>query len=173
MSRGIPRPTAADYAPFYHGYVDRCREADVLAELASQIETADSLLRPLDDQAALFRYAPGKWSIKQVVGHLIDTERLFAYRATSIARGDGAALPGMDQDVWLAGADFDRVPIGDLRDEFVLLRRATVLFLRGLRPADLARRGVADGKEISALALPYIICGHSGHHLEILATRYR
>lgn len=169
----LPRPTEHDYGPFYRSYVARYLDQDILAELSAQIATAESLLRHLDDAAALHRYAPGKWSPKQILGHLIDTERLFVYRATSIARGDRTELPGMDQDVWLAGADFDRVPLGRLLDEFVHLRHATVLFFRGLRPADLARRGVADQKPLSVLALPYIICGHSGHHLEVLATRYR
>jgi hypothetical protein len=169
----IPRPTAHDYGPFYANYVARLLDTDILAELAAQIDVAAALLDPLDDIAARYRYAPGKWSIKQLTGHLIDTERLFVYRATSIARGDPTELPGMDQDAWLAGADFDRLPIGDLRDEFVHLRRATVLFFRNLRPEDLARRGLADQKPLSVLALPYIIAGHSGHHLEVLASRYR
>jgi hypothetical protein len=169
----IARPTEQDYGPFYRRYVDRCVQGDILAELATQTATAESLLRPLDEQAALFRYAPGKWSRKQVIGHLIDTERLFVYRATSIARGDPAPLPGMDQDRWLAGADFDRTSLGDLLDEFILLRRTTVLFFRRLRPQDLARRGQADGQSLTVLALPYIIAGHSSHHLKVMQERYR
>ncbi len=168
----LPRPDVTDYGLFYHGYVARCLNADILAELAAQTATADALLRPLDDTTALRRYAPGKWSIKQLIGHLIDSERLFAYRATSIARGDPTPLPGMDQDLWLAGADFDRIPIADLRDEFLLLRRATVLFFQALRPHDLAHRGLADGQPVTVRALPYIIAGHSAHHLEVLASRY-
>ena len=169
----LPRPAESTYGPFYRGYVARCQDTDVLAELAAQIAVAERLLRPLDDTAALYRYAPGKWSLKQLVGHLIDSERLFVYRATSIARGDATPLPGMNQDLWLAGADFDRVPFGDLLDEFAHLRQATVLFFRGLRPEDLARRGLADDQPISVLALPYIICGHCGHHLEVMAARHR
>lgn len=168
----IPRPAEHDYGSFYRGYVARCADTDILRELATQVATVEALLRPLDDQAALHRYAPGKWSIKQVLGHLIDTERLFVYRATSIARGDRTALPGIDQDLWLASADFDRAPITDLLDEFVHLRRATVLFFKNLTPADLARRGLADDQPLTVRALPYIIAGHSGHHLEILEARY-
>ncbi|MDD5720710.1 MAG: DinB family protein [Candidatus Krumholzibacteria bacterium] len=169
----LPRPAASDYDAFYRGYVARCLKSDILAELAAQIATAERLLRPLDDTAARYRYAPGKWSIKEVVGHLVDTERLFAYRATSIARNDRTELPGIDQDQWLAGADFDRLALSDLLDEFTHLRRATVLFCRGLSAESLARRGVANGKSITVLALPYIIAGHSGHHLEVIERKYR
>lgn len=169
----IPRPAEEDCGPFYRGYVARCRESDILAELMAQIATAESLLRPLDEQAALRRRAPGHWSCKQVLGHLIDAERLFVYRATSIARGDPTALPGMDQDIWMSGSDFDGIPVRDLLDEFVHLRRSTVLFFQGLRPADLARRGLADDQPLSVSALPYIICGHCGHHLDVLAAECR
>jgi hypothetical protein len=168
----LPAPRAGDYAPYYASYVARYLESDILAELARQIDEVEALLRPLDDRAALRRYAPGKWSVKEVVGHLVDTERLFVYRATSIARGDETPLPGMDQDMWLAGGRFDRLALGGLLDEFAHLRRATILFFRHLDPADLARRGTADGKEVTVRAFPFMICGHAGHHLAVLRERY-
>ncbi len=168
----IPPPLANDHAPYYNNYITPFLGTNVLIVLSSQICEAQSLLQPLDEIAALRRYTEGKWSVKEVLGHLIDTERLFLYRATSIARADPTELPGMDENAWVAAADFDRIPLADLLDEFVALRRATVHFFAGLSPEALARAGTANKNRIVVRAIPYITAGHVAHHLEVIRTRY-
>jgi len=168
----LPLPIPGDHAPYYGKYIEPFLDTDILSTLTTQITEAQSLLQPLDEKSALHCYAPEKWSIKELLGHLIDTERLFIYRATSIARGDPTELPGMDENAWVAGADFDRIPLADLLDEFVNLRRSTVHFFAGLSPEALARAGTANNNRIVVRAIPYITAGHAAHHLEVLRTRY-
>lgn len=168
----LPQPQFGDHAPYYSKYIDPVLESDILSLLSTQIDEAQTLLQPLDNKVALHRYAPGKWSVKELLGHLIDTERLFLYRATSIARADPTELPGMDEDAWVAAADFDRIPLADLLDEFVNLRRSTVRFFAALSPEALTRAGTANGHRIVVRAIPYITAGHAAHHLEVVRTRY-
>ena len=168
----IPQPLAGDHAPYYGKYIEPFLESDILVAMAAQIGEAQDMLQPLDAASALHRYAPGKWSVKELLGHLIDTERLFLYRATRIARAAPAALPGMAEDAWVAAADFDRIPLADLLDEFVALRRSTVRFFAALSPEALTRAGTANGHRIVVRAIPYITAGHVAHHLEVLRTRY-
>ena len=119
-----------------------------------------------------FAYAPGKWTIKQVVGHICDAERIFAYRALRFARGDVAPLPGFDENAWMPAARFDARPLGDLAAELDAVRRATLALLRTFDADALARRGTANNKEISVRALAYVIAGHERHHVGILRERY-
>ncbi len=171
MSR-LPQTQPGDHSPYYGKYIDPVLDSDILSILSTQIDEVQTLLQPLDEKVALHRYAPNKWSIKELLGHLIDTERLFLYRATSIARADPVQLPGMDENAWVAGADFDRIPLADLLDEFVYLRRSTVRFFAGLSPEALARAGTANNNRIVVRAIPYITAGHVAHHLEVVRTRY-
>ena len=168
----LPQPKPGDHAPYYGKYIEPVLESDILVVLAAQIGEAQDLLQSLDEAAVLRRYAPNKWSVKELLGHLIDTERLFLYRATSIARADPTELPGMDENAWVAGADFDRIPLADLLDEFVNLRRSTVRFFAALSPEALTRAGTANNNRIVVRAIPYITAGHAAHHLEVLRTRY-
>ena len=173
MSATAPaRPEASEYAPYYERYVSLVPDGDVVETLARQNEEVLALFGGITEERAGFRYEPGKWSIKEVVGHVIDTERVFAYRALAIARGDRAALPGMDQEEYMAGSDFDARTLADLAEEFSHLRRANVLMLRGLPPGAWSRRGVASGNEVTVRALAYIIAGHVAHHVQVLRTRY-
>ena len=173
MSATAPvRPEASEYAPYYERYVSLVPDGDVTGTLARQGEEVLALLGGVTEERAGFRYEPGKWSVKEVVGHVIDAERVFAYRAMAIARGDRAALPGMDQEEYMAGSDFDARTLADLAEEFSHLRRSNVLMLRGLTPAAWSRRGVASGNEVTVRALAYIIAGHAAHHLQVLRTRY-
>ena len=166
------RPAATEFAPYYARYVDQVPEGDVVETLEAQLAETLALLGGIPEPRAGHRYAPDKWSIKEVVGHVIDGERVFSYRALAIARGDRAALPGMDQEEYMAGSDFDARTLADLAEEFSHLRRSNVLMLRGLTPAAWSRRGVASGNEVSVRALAYIIAGHAAHHLQVLRTRY-
>ena len=172
----IPRPGADEYAPYYGKYIDLVPEASgegALAELLErQIEETRSALGGLPDARALHRYAAGKWSIKEVVGHVTDAERVFAYRALWIARADPTPLAGFDENAFVPPGRFDARTLSDLLGELAAVRRATVALLRGL-PADaVARRGTASGKPVSVRALAYIIAGHERHHLRILKERY-
>lgn len=173
MSAPAPlKPEANEYAPYYERYVSLVPEADLVETLERQGTETVALLRGLSEEKGAHRYEPGKWSIKQLVGHMSDGERLFAYRALSIARGDSAELPGMDQDVWMAGVDFDARTLADLIDEFEVVRAATIHLLRHLSPEAWARRGVASDNEVTVRALAYVIAGHETHHLHILRERY-
>jgi hypothetical protein len=152
------RPDAGEYGAFYAGYVARVPEGDIVATLATQAEATLALLRGLADSAAGHRYAPGKWSIREVLGHMADTERVFAYRLMRFARGDATALPGFDENAWMAPAEFDARTLPSL--------------LAGL-PADAwTRGGTASGHHVSVRALAWMTAGHELHHRQILEARY-
>jgi hypothetical protein len=168
----LQRPQAEEYALLYAGYVDRVPESDVLEVLASQGEEVAGLLGRVSPEGERHRYAPGKWSVREVVGHLIDSERVFAYRALSFARADPAPLPGFDEQAWLPQAGFDRIPLADLVEEFVLARASHLRMLRRLSPTAWARRGVANQNPITVRALAWVMAGHVRHHLAILRDRY-
>lgn len=165
------RPHTSEFNPFYAGYVDKVIAAGPLDHLKDQIASFERLRRISDDEAAN-RYAPGKWSVKELIGHMSDTERLFSYRLLHIARGDQAPLAGMDEKAWSAMAPHDQRRITDVVDEMIAVRRATVKLIESLDAAALARSGVANSYAISARALIWILPGHAQHHLDILRERY-
>ena len=168
----VDRPATSEYAPYYAGYIARVPEGDVLAILETQIDDTLSFLRTQGEAWAATRYVPGKWSVKEIIGHLSDTERIMSYRALRIARGDRTPLPGYEQDDYVRAAHFDRRPLADLLEEFAAVRAATVRLFRGLDADAWRRSGIANNLEVSVRALAYIIAGHERHHLEILRTRY-
>ncbi|SDL96550.1 DinB superfamily protein [Catalinimonas alkaloidigena] len=164
-------PTSDEYAPFYATYVSQV-SPDGLTSTLPQQHTVLQYLKHLSDDQAQFRYAPGKWSVKEVIGHMADTERIFAYRLLRIGRGDQTPLPGFDQNPYVEAAQFDRRSIADLVEEFMEVRTATLRLFHTLQPADWERRGTASQAPVSARALAYIIAGHAQHHLGILRERY-
>jgi uncharacterized damage-inducible protein DinB len=166
------RPEAGEYAPYYEKYVALTREGDIIEILERQASETLELLRGLTEEQGASRYEPGKWSVKELVGHVTDAERIFAYRALRFARGDRTALPGFDQDPYVAAGNFDARTLADLIDEFEHVRRATVALLRPLGDEEWRRTGTASDNEISVRALAHIIAGHELHHLNILRTRY-
>jgi uncharacterized damage-inducible protein DinB len=174
MSATAPagRPEPNEYASYYERYISRVPDADLIETLERQGAETLALLRALPEERGAHRYEPGKWSIKQLVGHISDGERLFSYRALSIARGDRAPLPGMEQDEWMAGVDFDARTLADLLDEFEAVRAATLHLLRHLSPEAWVRRGTASDNEVTVRALAYIIAGHEAHHVGVLRERY-
>lgn len=173
MSATAPaRPDANEYASYYEKYVSLVPDADVVETLERQLEDTLALLGGVAEESAGHRYEPGKWSIKQLVGHIVDAERIFAYRALAIARGERQPLPGMDQDEYMAGVDFDARTLADLADELANVRRANVLMFRALSADGWARRGVASDNEVTVRALAHIIAGHEKHHVNILRERY-
>jgi hypothetical protein len=174
MTLALPRPGPEEYADAFAGYVSRAPElTDAVPQLDSQGAALAALFRPVTEEQANLRYAPGKWSVKEVLGHLSDTERILSYRMLRIGRGDGTPLAGFDENAYVPAARFDRRPLEDLVYEWAAVRSATVALVRGMPPDAWPRRGVSNGKAISARALLYIIAGHVEHHRIVLDERYR
>ena len=168
----IPRPDATEYAPFYGTYVGKVPDGDLLELLERQRRETQNLLAGLSDTQALHRYAPGKWSMKEVVGHLMDSERVFCYRALRFARADEKPLQGFDEKAWVPAGSFDARPLADLAAELDAVRRATIALFRGFDAAALARKGTANNNEVTVRALAWIVAGHERHHVAILRERY-
>ena len=166
------RPTADEYAPYYARYVSAVPEGDVLETLEHQIEETVALLAAVGESRAGHRYAEGKWSVRELVGHMADAERIFAYRALCIARGETASLPGFDEDAYVAGADFDARTLNSLLGELTTVRRSTLSLFRNLGDAALARRGTANGQSVTVRGIAWIVAGHERHHQQILRERY-
>jgi uncharacterized damage-inducible protein DinB len=166
------RPQSSDYAPNFANYVLQVPDGDFLEILESQLRTMTRLLQPLTDKQADFSYAPGKWSIKEILGHINDAERIFAYRLLRIARGDQTPLPGFEQDDYIKTANSSARKLSSLLEEFASIRRASITLICSLDDASLLRQGTASGKEISALALAFILAGHALHHQKILEQLY-
>jgi hypothetical protein len=166
------RPQASDYAPNYAKYVALVPDGDFLEILKKQLHEMRPLLEPLSEQQADFRYEPGKWSIKESLGHVNDTERIFAYRLLRIARGDQTPLPGFEQDDYVKTANSSRRKLSDLLDEFSAVRQASISLLRSLDAAAWLRRGTASEKQISVTALAFILLGHALHHQQIFEKSY-
>ena len=162
-----------EYAPFYAGYVAQVPETDVLAVLEAQIDELARAAAPFSGARETFRYAPGKWSVRQLFGHLADTERILGYRMLCIARREQAPLPGFDENQYVDHADFERVPVATLVEEWALLRRANLALARRFDDATLRRLGNANGTTVSVRALLTILAGHPRHHLNVLRERYR
>lgn len=168
----IDRPTADEYAPFYAGYVAAVPGTDVVAVLERQRDQFETLGRTLTDDTALHRYAPGKWSVKELLGHLADAERVYAYRLLRVSRGDETPLSGFEENHYVAAAGSDGRPLADLVAELVALRTATILLVRALPREALTRRGTANDAPVSTRGLVYTVAGHAAHHLKVLAERY-
>jgi uncharacterized protein (TIGR03083 family) len=170
MNSSTP-PLSDEYAPFYAGYIGRV-SGDVRAFMDATHAALRASLDGLDDARAAARPAPGEWSIKEVIGHLSDTERIFAYRALRFARADATALPGFDQDAYVPAGDFNARSLADLLAEFDAVRAATLALLASLSSEALLRRGPASNNVMSVRAWMCAIAGHEAHHLESLKTVY-
>jgi hypothetical protein len=168
----ITRPQQDEYVSYYHKYITLVPEGDLVETLRTQITDTLSLLGSIPESRGSHRYAPGKWSIKEVVGHMADVERVMTYRALRIARADATPLPGFDENAWVPAANFESRTLASLAHELHEVRRATVAFFETLEPEAATRRGTANNSPISARALAYIIAGHERHHVGILSERY-
>lgn len=166
------RPAPEEYHPFYQGYVALVPEGDLLDALAHQSADMVSLLERVSEERAGQSYEPGKWTFKELVGHVIDGERVFAYRAMCLARGESQPLPGMDQDTYVQHANFNARTLADLVAEFEHVRASTLHLIRGFDASAWSRRGVVNDNEITVRALAHIIAGHTAHHLKVLRERY-
>lgn len=168
----LPFPSEGDFAPYYRPYLEAIQKTGVAEPLLNQALRLRAMLGNLTDEGALHRYAEGKWSVKEVLGHIMDTERVMSYRVLRISRGDISPLPGFDQDAYIARGSFDARPLSDLLDELTAVREATLTLLQGLPAGALANRGTASGFEVTAGAVVWIIAGHFEHHAQLLADRY-
>ena len=166
------KPATSDYAPFFSRYIELVEGDDIVSAIEQQSSSTQKLLATIDETRGAYRYASGKWSVKEVVGHLVDTERIMAYRALAIARGETQPLPGFDEDEYVRNAHFDAWRVGDLSEAYALARRASVVFFRNLPEEAWTRRGVSNGNEVTVRALAWIIAGHERHHLNVLRDRY-
>ena len=166
------RPQAGEYAEFYAKYVALIPSTDILGTLEGQRLVMSQLLGARSEREGNFRYAPDKWTVKEVIGHIADSERIFAYRALRFARGDGTPLSGFEQDDYVKNGGFSERTLADLAEEFAEVRGATVALLSGLDGAAWQRRGLANQNEVSVRALAYIIAGHELHHRRILEESY-
>lgn len=172
MSRFAVRPAAGEVPDFYAAYVRLVPDGPIDDTLENQLDGTLLPLEGMSDQDALRRYAPDKWSIKEVIGHLTDNERIMGYRALRMARGDAMPLSGYEQDDYVAAAGFDRRPLPDLVAELRTARADVVALFRGLDEEALGRRGTASGVSFTARAFAWIIAGHELHHRRVLQDRY-
>jgi uncharacterized damage-inducible protein DinB len=166
------RPAADEYAAYYGRYIEQVPDADVLTVLTEGLAETARLLRAVPEARASHRYAPDKWTVREVLGHIVDTERVFANRAFRFARGDAQPIPGMDQDEYSRYAEFERRALESIVAEFEHLRRANLELFRSFGETELARRGQASGYEVSVRALLFMLAGHERHHRRVLKERY-
>jgi hypothetical protein len=168
----MTKPDATDYAPYYETYVSLIPDDDIVAALDTQKRTMLALLQGVDETLGNHRYEPSKWSVKEVVGHVIDAERAFAFRAFHFGRNHQTPLPAFDQDSVAPVAPFARLTVSEIAQEYKCVRDANLHLFRHFDDAAWSRRGVANQNEITVRALAYVIAGHERHHIQILKSRY-
>jgi uncharacterized damage-inducible protein DinB len=173
MREPIGRPAEDEYfADYYARYVNRVRGDDILDAMDGQLGEVMELFGALSESQSRYRYAEGKWSVREMLGHLVDAERVFGYRALCISRGEAAPLPSFDENIYSRNSGDDETPLGQLAEEFELLRAANLMLFERMSPAQWARRGTASGREVTSRALAWIIVGHVEHHKAVLQERY-
>jgi hypothetical protein len=166
------RPEPQEYAEYYGNYIARVPDGDIVDTLAAQIDTTTQLLGRLTEAQGNHRYAPGKWNLKEVIGHLSDMERVFQIRALAFARRDPAGLPSVDQDVYAANARFASRPLADVAAEFAVVRRAGIAMFHSFDAPVWDRRGCANNVEFTVRSVAFIIAGHELHHRGVIESRY-
>jgi hypothetical protein len=168
----MQRPEKTEYNEYYETYVSLVDENDIVAALENQLADLQNLFAEIDEEKAVYAYAEGKWTIKELVGHLIDGEKIFAYRALRISRADRTPIEGFEQDGYIENANFNGYKLADLLEEFALARRSNIIFFKHLQDEAWLRTGTASDNQVSVRALAYIMIGHVRHHANILKTRY-
>ena len=168
----MTRPLISDYPPFYESYVSLVPEDQIQKAFSSSLQQLRLDLSQIGTEKADYAYEPGKWTVKQLLQHAIDAERIFAYRALCIARGEKQSLPGFDENAYADMADVSRRHIKDLKEEFLTLRLSSIQLFQGFSEAELGRAGISNNKHITVLSIGYIIIGHWRHHAQVLQQRY-
>lgn len=166
------RPEPTEYDSYYGLYIDQAPAGDILEILTTELEATRRLLASLTEPQEVFRYAPDKWSLREVIGHLIDTEWTFAYRGLCMARTDPAERPGFDQELWARASNAHHRPLDDLLSDLASARRASLSVYRSFTNTEWLRRGVANGCEFTVRAMPFILAGHEIHHRKVIVDRY-
>lgn len=166
------RPNKGDYNEYYQQYIDQVKGDDIFRILIEQNLESQNVLNSFPESKGNYKYSEGKWTVKEVIGHMMDVERIFAYRALCIARGETKPLPGMDQDLYVANANFNKRQLFDLIYEYRLLRESNILLFGSFDKSTLNNRGNASGYEVTVLALMFMTAGHEKHHLNVLTERY-
>lgn len=166
------RPDKDEYGSFYQKYIDKLGPGNIIDILRGQRDEVVTLIQSLDEEKALYRYDKGKWTIKEVIGHLLDNERVFSYRALSISRNDPEDLPGYDQEQYVKAANFNDRSLPNLREEYENLRNSNISLFNSFTEQIINRRGIANNYSMSVRAIPFIIAGHERHHLKLLESRY-
>jgi len=167
----ITRPEPAEFASFYAGYIGKVPDSGPEPLLREQLGALEKL-RYLPEDKANYAYAEGKWTVKEVIGHVADGERVFSYRLTRIARGDTTPLAGFDENAWAKAAPHARRRIADVVDEMIAVRKSTIALIHSLDDQSIGNKGVANNNPVSARAICWIMAGHTKHHLDILSERY-
>jgi len=167
------RPEAGEYAPYYDRYISLVPDGDIVAHLDEQGRNTNALLASTSEEQAGYRYAPGKWTLRQVVGHVADTERIMSYRALRISRNDATPIEGFEQDDYVRYGPFESCRMADLVEDLAIVRRATLSLFGRINPEAWLRRGTANQNQVTVRALAYTIAGHELHHLAILKDKYR
>lgn len=168
----VQRPAPGEYNPYFDRYISLVPDGDLLDILQQQGGDTVRLLRELNEERSQYAYAPGKWTVREVIGHVTDAERVFAYRALTFARGDTNPLPSFDENLWAETSNATHRSLEDHIDDFIAVRASTLALFRGFTPADFARTGTASDNRCSVRALAYITAGHERHHVNILRERY-
>lgn len=163
---------ASEYNPYYELYLSKCPFDDIKEGLIQSQFEFELFLKSIPSQKHIYKYAPDKWTIKEVLVHIIDTERIFAYRALRIARRDFTPLPGFDQDEYVLNCNANSRDFEDLISEYTSVRNASISLFKSFGEADLLQKGIASNNPISVRALGYILIGHQKHHQQIIASRY-
>lgn len=166
------RPASSEYLPYYSRYIDLVHGEDILATLKHQLRESLALLACVSNDESVSKYAPDKWTVREVLGHVIDSERIFAYRAMRIGRGDQTPIEGFEQDDYVKGGNFNHVRWSALVEEFDLVRRSTILLFSGMQEEAWMRTGTANNAAVSVRALAWIIAGHELHHRGIIEQKY-
>jgi hypothetical protein len=167
----MTRPDQSEYAPFYAGYVAKVPDSGPLGMLTAQIAALENIRRLPEDRGN-HRYADGKWTVKELVGHIADSERVFTYRLVRIARGDQTPMPGFDENAWAKTAPHGHRTMPAVVDELIAVRRATLALIESLDETSIGNTGVANNNPVSARAICWVLAGHTQHHLDILKERY-
>ncbi len=166
------RPRTGDNNPYYDRYISLIGDDDIIEVLEEQRKTSEKFLKTFTEKQGNYSYADGKWTVKEVLGHVIDTEKIMAYRALAFARGEKQSLPGFEQDDYVAESNFNNRSLDDLINEFLTARESNIILFKSFDEEILNRRGIASESEVTVLALIYIIAGHEKHHMKILREKY-
>lgn len=168
----LQRPNQSEFPEYYVPYVQLVPEGDLLQTLEKNLVEMENLFAGISDEESLFRYAEGKWSIKEVLGHITDTERIMSYRLLRVGRGDHTPLAGFDENLYVKGSQINKLPIKNILNDFISTRRATITLIQNMPEEAWSYKGIANNLEITAGAIAYIIAGHEMHHRKIINEKY-